>query len=191
MDFYLITSDLEDSAYIRDHPDSIGIKGFEFGKTEPLLKRFKADSQYMSDTKPLYSWVDNSMTLPIISKELKKHFESAGGSDFEFLPIIILNQRNKVESTEYVIAHPLSAVDAIDLEKSTYKFSPLTPGKFQTWKKMVLIEEKIPHEFEIFRLKQIFKAIIVSDSLKQRIEADEAVTGVTFIPFDKFTSRSL
>ncbi len=198
MDFYLIKwdEDLEDAAFIKGHPDSIGVKGYEFGKTKPLLKQFKANSQYKmsrinSKERVLYSWVYNIMTLPIISNELKKIFESAAGSDFEFLPITILNQRDKVESTEYVIAHPLSVVDAIDVEKSIFKFSPITPGKFQTWQKIILNEEKVPQEIEIFRFKQIFKAIIISDPLKQRIEADEAITGVKFIPLDKFTSRSI
>jgi|SRR5579859_326454 len=100
-----------------------------------------------------------------------------------FFPIEIADMTDK--SKNYYIMHILREVECVDLELSKYDLwevnNPIRPdkaGQFKTIYKLV-VDTGRKIEWNIFRIKRYDVAIVVSETLKEKLEK-KSISGVKF-----------
>lgn len=196
MKYYVIYDDkkLNDGAYIEYHPDELGLEGFEFGENKPLADRLNSPLIYrMDNSKPderevLYSWVKNPMRVPIICPHLAAVLREANPDGLEVIPISIMDRHNNLASEDYFLIHSIHFLDLIDLENSIYRLNPMDKLSFFSWRKLVLKDEKVEGNTDVFSIKGLKTLLFVSEKIKVKVEGDGRISGVGFVELSDFTS---
>lgn len=98
----------------------------------PRAATFPADCTYAMHPDFLHNTllVDNLINtdrLVVVSLRLKQFLEARGIKQLEFLPVTIMDLRERPASRDYFIVHPIEHVDCLDLEKSGARFSAIDP----------------------------------------------------------------
>jgi len=195
MAYFVIKADrdLKGAAQIEEHPKAVRdvIKSYKFSKGVALAGQFPQLPGYqMSDEYPdnrlLTDFQDNTDDLLIISQAFADIVKSLPHGQMEFLPIKIINHRNKVASDSYYLLNIIGTVDCLDLEKSTYKQSAMDADEIFSIQNMVLLEDRIPENTSIYRLHRMPTLFLVSEPLKNAV-VEAGLTGIRFIPTDQFS----
>jgi hypothetical protein len=108
---------------------------------------------------------------PIISEKMKLFLlgKLPEGS-VEFLPVSIVNHKGRVELENYYFIHPLILCDCIDLNASEVEWNELAPDTIADCMGLVLREEVIPDDLQLFRLKSWGDIIIIRSDLAEQLE---------------------
>ncbi len=130
---------------------------------------YRMDPDYPNRVR-LSDCLDNGNDLPVISAELKEYLEGRKIDGVEFLPITIINHKDRVASEDYWILNPTTVVDCLDVEASGVTLSPFD-GTVALMKRMVLIEENIEHDIQIFRIQNVPGPVLLARELADEIEA--------------------
>ena len=191
---YVIVRDtrLQDSAILSDHPPELDDEAFRFDSGVPLKDWVPVNAPYpMSpqwpDRRALYDFQSNTLSLLIVSRRCRDVLESGHHANIEFLPITLLDHRGKVANSSYFIANLQGAVDCMDLERSLFSPEPLEPSTFGSCSRLVLRDDRIPEDVELFRLSNGPTTYILKQSLKERLEA-AGIQGSSFIPEYEYNS---
>jgi hypothetical protein len=124
--------------------------------------------------------------LIIVSGRLRNLVLADGVVGVEFLPVTILNHKNRIASADYFIVNPVGVVDCIDLEASEVKFNLIKKDLISRCKGIVLREAEIPSEAKVFRAKYLPTKILIRSDLARRLE-DAGLTGLRFTDPAEFT----
>ncbi|HRX17022.1 MAG TPA: hypothetical protein P5123_11970, partial [Spirochaetota bacterium] len=85
---------------------------------------------------------------------------------------------------DYKIVNIVSAIDCIDFEQS--KITCYDDGDVEFIDKLVLSEDKIQANMDIFRLARNLETTVFSERLKMAIEKND-ITGCVFYRVDKYS----
>lgn len=191
---YIVVRDprIEDSAILADHPEELDEQAFRFDRGNSLKNWVPIGANYpMSpqwpDRRVLYEFQSNTLSLLIVSGRCKTVLEAGAHANLEFLPISIINHRGKLASGDYFIVNILGGVDCMDRERSVFKPSHLKPSIIASCSRLVLKNDKIPEDVELFRLSNAPTTYIIKQSLKDRLEA-QGVKGAAFIAEHDYNS---
>jgi hypothetical protein len=126
----------------------------------------------------------------ILSGKLRAYLVAAlPDHALEFLPVSILNHKDRLASDDYFILHPLGPQDCIDLERSKVKWNPLKKQTIMNCKGLVLKPGAIPPGLKLFRPKYWGANVMAT-----RAFADDLVsagfTGLQFIDATGFDGIS-
>jgi hypothetical protein len=140
-------------------------KGYEVERGISRLEGWPAgvecrmDSEYPKDIE----LSDNlyGAGVPTVSAKLKEYLIAEEVDNVEFLPVTILNHKERVASRDYFIMNPLSIIECIDLQKSTVKWNRIDKELISSCKQLVLDDKAIPDNCKIFRAKCLPIRIIV------------------------------
>jgi hypothetical protein len=127
----------------------------------------------------------NTDTFLVISGKLKKFFEERQLQQIEYLPVTILDHKERVASRDYFIANPLNYVDCMDLAASGARFSEIDKESVQQIKKLVLDDKRIDPKRELFRCKGYVNATLVRRELAQAMDK-AGFKGPLWTELDKF-----
>jgi hypothetical protein len=123
---------------------------------------------------------------PVISQRLKtKIAASASANQCEFLPVSVLNHKGRVASKDYFILNPVGSVDCIDTEESEVEWNDLDETDISEMERLVLRENDVPAEVNLFRAKYLLGTILVRRSLADQLSSD-GFTGLYFREPTKF-----
>lgn len=194
MRFYVFALDIwkSDNALLSNHPPEVDEQPYRFWEGVPLMAWFPPNAPYvMSPRYPqartLYDLQNNTLDLLVVSKALRLVMERFDGQHIEFLPITVRDHRDKVASTEYSIANVLGLTECVDRANSSFSIDPFIPTQMSHVDKLVLLQDALPMDRHLFRLKERPWAHLVSETLKKAIE-DEGLTGMSFVPPEEFAS---
>lgn len=158
---------------------------------------------YKEDDKSLKSdFVAGIHSFPILSTRFKEIAEK-NEKNIHFKQIQMILKNNFVD-TDYWHMHILNYLDVFDWENSEYTIETWDEemGDIAKWmpseldsippsqlpsivlgelKRIQLIEEKIPKNCHIFRVKSVETNIFVSDTFRDKV-IEAGITGVKFIP---------
>jgi hypothetical protein len=158
---------------------------------EPVAGEFPTDIQYsMSDRFPDDLLLSDNFKVAgqvVVSGTLKSHLTSIlPDHRIEYLPVEILNHKQRVASADYFIVHSLDVVDCIDIDKSKVEWNPLNTTKILSAEGLVIDTVAISSHLRLFRPKHWGENIIVDSELVEELQRAR-FTGLRFIPVDGFT----
>lgn len=117
---------------------------------------------------------------PIVSERIVGVLKNAlPEGSVEFLPVTIINHKGRAEEAPYYILHALEVIDCIDQEASEVDWNPLAPDRITDCMGLVFIENSIPDNSKLFRLKHWGSVIIIRSDLAEQLES-EGFTGLYF-----------
>src|SRR5678816_2293516 len=105
---------------------------FELTRGVPRAKDFPPDGLFKlhpdyPDNIILLDSLPNTDLLVVGSEELKSVLEEHAVTNLEFLPVKIINHKNKPVRRSYFIVHPVGLVDAIDQKESVLEWGSIDP----------------------------------------------------------------
>jgi hypothetical protein len=159
-------------------------KSYELNKGIPRAHNFPPDVSFGFDPDhpKNIALTDNLMNtdgLVVVSKNLKEFLGSKNLVNVEYLPVTILNHKNKVASRDYFIVHPIFPQDCLDAAKSGCAYSDVAPDEIMFLEMLAIDESRIDPKVQLFRVKNYYRPILIKDDLANEI-AKKGFKGVQF-----------
>ncbi|CAM3942148.1 imm11 family protein [Corallococcus soli] len=182
--FILSTSDDPKHCLIDEAPQSMRPKSWRISKGLPMEHRYPPDVVLKMDGahKGLMvpDLVSTTERIAIVSNKLKGLLEQHSGARIEFLPASIANHKGRIAAKDYFIANVLDHVDCVDKERSEVEELHPDPTLLSGLFRLQVLQEPIPPEAKLFRLKTMPPAILIRDDLRALLDA-ESLTGIRYI----------
>lgn len=165
-------------------------RSFELYEGVPRAAGFPADALFrMSHDHPKnMGLTDNLMnvgTLIVASLALKRFFEARPLKNVEYLPVTIVNHKERVASRDYFIVHPVVPQDCLDIQASGSTYSTLVPTDIVDVDQLIIDPARVDPEVELFRLQHFGEPVLIRRRLA--IELLEAgFTGLYFVELNAF-----
>ncbi|MFL5356872.1 imm11 family protein [Archangium sp.] len=180
----LSTSNDPKHCLVDEDPDSLRPKTWRIAKGLPMEHRYPPDVVLKMDGghKGLVvpDLVSNTLRIALVSRKLKGLLEQHSGARIEFLPVSIANHKGRIAAKDYFIANVLDHVDCVDKERSEVEELHPDPTLLSGLFRLQVLQERIPAESKLFRLKTMPPAILIRDDLRAQLDA-ENLTGVRYI----------
>jgi hypothetical protein len=159
---------------------------FLVGKGLPYGGRLPADPFVQLDHKhkgmKLEDFVENNMQWLIVSEKVCGLLDNETNR-CEVYPLKVLDLKGRPVKVPYFFVHPVGTVDCVNLEKSEYRRSAIEPDMIASIQRLVLLQDKIPPDRTLFRLKESPRTYIIrSDLLNKFAEAE--VKGIKVLHLD-------
>ncbi|MBJ6761551.1 hypothetical protein JGU66_12310 [Myxococcaceae bacterium JPH2] len=129
--------------------------------------------------------IPNAVNLCFTSARLKTFMEEHSGASLEFLPVRLLDQKERPVQEPYYLMNLLDTLDCVDLEKSKFERAVIDPSLIMTFFLLVLDESRIPEDKKLFRLKESPELIIIREDLAQGI-LDTDHNGMMFLEMHEY-----
>ena len=157
---------------------------FELLRGISRAKAFPEDAYFrMSENFPerllLEDFLSNPNGVLVISGRAREVLEARVEDEAEFLPVKIINHKGREEATHYFIANVINFQDCIDESASRVRVNKINPARFSSIRKLVVDENRLVGDPQIFRLKQYPPLALFHRRVAQAV-SDESLTGVLF-----------
>ncbi len=156
---------------------------FQLVKGVPRLEGFPTDATHSVD--PDYPNEIVTMDafrsphlITLISSALKDFLVNKSIIELEFLPVTIINHKNNPVG-DYFILHPVHPIDCMDIQASEAKPHVAVPKNIGEIKRIVLLDDRVELDRQVFKIKGLYREIIVSKALAEEIDA-AGFTGVSW-----------
>ncbi|GAC19410.1 imm11 family protein [Paraglaciecola arctica] len=149
--------------------------GVSFVDDMPNNLQFSADPDYPNDLLMLDSFGNTQSVIPI-SPKLKTYLESKDIPNLEFIPVDMLDHKSRVIE-QYFLLHSTEVIDAIDKTQTELEVDDLNAEMYDTVENLILLDESIPADIQIFRVKGLYDVTCVSKTLAKEID-DNGFTGI-------------
>ena len=175
-DFVIWAAGYYEGFCVVENPDGFA-KQFLLMKGVPLLGQWpenvvcQMSAQYPKDIQ----LADNlfGSDYPLVSGRLKERIVAANdGSQIEFLPVTILNHKERVASKDYYLLNPVGSLDCIDIEKSGVVWNAINNKVISAFAQLVLREDTIPPGVAVFRPTYRTMTILARRSLTDQLSVD-------------------
>jgi hypothetical protein len=149
---------------------------FELRKGIPLVGKTPPDAAYrMRDDFPdniaLHELLYNLDRQLVVQEKVRTFLEAEGVQHVEYLPVKVLNHKDREVKERYFIVNMLPLVDCIDLERTQCKRNRLDPRKLMDVSNLTVHEEKIPADFQLVRLDLLPAAVLIRRELAAKMKA--------------------
>ncbi|WP_086931502.1 imm11 family protein [Agarilytica rhodophyticola] len=178
MNYWILKTPIQDDGAHLSTLPTAGPEDFLYSKGESLKAQHPQDSESVMcfdtdfpDRIKLFDFVSNLDEVLIGNKRVRDVFEQLGIENVEYLPVWLMNHQGEIASKDYTILNVLGSVDAIDMEKSKYRMGRIIKTQINRVKHLVLDNDNIPEEAQVFRASSKLNEIFISDPLKQALEA--------------------
>lgn len=150
-------------------------KKFRLMKGIPLQDSFPAEAAYrMSDEFPdniaLHEVLYNLDRQLIINERVRSFLEEEGVQHVEYLPIRVINHKDREVKERFFIANMLPLVDCIDQSKTTFEWNPLDDQQMMDVENLTLDETRIPADFKLLRLKYLPTVMLIRRELALKMK---------------------
>jgi hypothetical protein len=145
---------------------------------------YTMDSDFLHDTLLTDNLINSDMLI-VGSLKLKKFFEARSVQKVEYLPVTILDHKQKPASRDYFIIHPIEPVDCLDLDKCDLEWGIIDENSIDKVNHLVIDESRISPERKIFRPNLFYDIVLVHRELADEIDA-EGFTGIRWIELSDY-----
>ena len=137
----------------------------------------RMDPEKPKDVK-LLDYISNYEKVVLVSPKLRDFLRAQELRDVEYLPVAILDHKKRIASRDYSIVNSVRVIDAVNQEKSDFRWDGLeNPSMVVT--KIVLNDESLGDEDKLIRLRFVPGKILFREDLMRAIEA-ATFSGVAF-----------
>ena len=158
-------------SHMRNYDDD-----FELHNGMSLVETFPSNAAYrMSDEHPdrmaLHDVLHNLDPNFVINEKVKTFLEAEGVQHVEYLPVKVLNHKDREVKERYFVINMLPLVDCVDMEKTQYERNLLDPEQLMNISNLTVHEEKIPADFQLLRVKFASGVMLMRRDLAQKLRA--------------------
>jgi hypothetical protein len=143
------------------------------------------DPAHKKDTK-LGDQIYNVDGLYVVSVKLRTMIDCAKPANLEWLPVTIFDHKGNVASGDHAIANPVDVIDCIDQKRSSLSWNPVDKDKISDCARLVLLEETLPAQLVLFRMKHLAGVVLVREDLAKALKAGGLV-GTKIVELEEFT----
>lgn len=134
--------------------------------------RFPSDAKYslhadFPNNLVLTDNLINSDGLMVVSSRLKVNLENRGLKDVEYHSVEIRDHKGRVFSKDYFILHPVKPVECLNHEASGANASLILPSVIDNVDELVLHEEQVPLDRQLFRIAGFPDATLIRRDLAE------------------------
>lgn len=150
----------------------------------PRASTFPTDANYTMHPDFPYNTLltDNLINrdlLIVVSARLKAFLEARVLEKVEYLPVTIMNHKNRPASRDYFIVHPVYPLDCLQLEHCEPKWSEIDTEAIERLKRLVIDESKLDPKRALFRPKSFYRVTLVRHELADAIDG-AGFTGISW-----------
>ena len=145
---------------------------------------FHMDNQYKKNVR-LTDNLININSVIVASKRLKEFLEAKKFKNIEYLPVSVINHKDRIASKDYFIIHPITTQDCLDIDKSGCTWSSINPTNIIDVDKLVIDESRIDLNVQLFRLKYFYPPVFVRKDLAEEI-TQAGFTGLLWLELDEY-----
>lgn len=138
----------------------------------------------------LYDFVDNTLSLLIISDKVKQVFDSLEMDRLEYIPININDHQGDLAADNYFILNVLDKQPIIDMEKSKYRMNPLIKTKIQKIKDLHLDVTAIDPKAKLFYASTELRNFFITDEVLKAMH-NAGITGIQVIKAEGWNGQTL
>jgi len=152
----------------------------------PAEANYVMDKQFPKDIKLADVLINTDRAL-VASERLKSFLEGIPGvlKNNEVYPVAIINHKGRKEKAPYFLIHQVNRPAAVDPKETVGARSKVMPDTYVFVQKLVLDEEKIDPEVQLFRLHEIPGKVLVRGELASKL-AEQKFTGFRLKPFEGY-----
>lgn len=172
--------------FLGSQPDDVGDFCHRLIEGTPLAQAIPKSAEFrMSDHiggVAVSDYINNPFGYTIISERFANLLKELGiAPKTECVSATVINHKGRRVETPYVLMNILGCHDCLDFGKTVGKVDALEPQFFQWIDRLELDPAKLAETDHIFRVQAFPRLLLVSDWLKQQIEA-VGLTGIRFVP---------
>lgn len=129
--------------------------------------------------KMVTDYVANDLIWFIVTEKFKEIIQSIDDRDIQFHPLVA-KSRNSEAKQGFFLVNICNIVDGLDLETSKYSIYVTDDGDKMVSIQKYAIKLNVIKEYNLFRLKDDYVSIFVSEKMKKAIEK-AGITGCDFL----------
>jgi hypothetical protein len=160
------------------------LRGRSFRDTFPRTAFFRMSKRHRKDVR-LTDDIWNLSDVKVCSPRLVEFLRKKDVPGLEFLPVTILDHRDKVASRDYCIVHCIALQDALDVKRSKPEYSPILPDEIDEVERLVVDASRVDPAAGVFRLAGFTTPVLVEKGLAQDMGRQKFV-GPLFQPLDEW-----
>lgn len=179
--FKLLLDDSNDNDVICRCDNTHGFEQYELSEGKSI-QEWNKDIIFLfdpSDGERLTDYLANNLGWFIVSTRFKDVLCELNVGEVQYLPIKVINSRDKAILNNYYVANVINVVDAINLDHSDYSVINLSDEKVYSIRKYALSKNEIQMN-HIFKLKGFEIPLFVSESVKELVIKNN-ITGCDFL----------
>ncbi len=131
--------------------------------------------------------VNNAFGWHLVSGACKAVLEAVPIEDVEYLPVTILNHRDRVASDDYWILNLLHLTPAVDREASEFDVDAADDSKISKFDRLVVTGAVWESGPALLRLEERPRLVLVRDDVVAQLDA-AGLTGNAFVPTDDYST---
>ncbi|MCY1046515.1 hypothetical protein OV208_34740 [Corallococcus sp. bb12-1] len=184
MKYWILDGGSNDGALVDGGYPKSKIKNWRYHAGEPLAKEYPEDaavgfSKKWPARRELRDFLDNSVSILIVSSRVRAILEKLKAKDLEFLPLLVKDHKGKPVPQSYFFLNPLGGQDAVDVKASDVVMDKLFKDRIRHFNTLVLNPKGIEKEAKLFRLSRARDVILVDDSVRKTFQK-EGITGCRY-----------
>lgn len=151
----------------------------------PSDARFRMSDDFPNDIRT-EDFIKNMNSLLVVSARAREVLEAQPLKHNEFLPVTLINHKDRKEKGPFFIVHQVSLQDCIDTAKTVAEENPINPEYFISLSKLFIDEQRIDPEVSLFRMKRLPSHPVFRGDLVERLKS-AGLTGIKFIQPEDFS----
>lgn len=148
---------------------------------------FKMDENFPNDLN-LEDFVWNINATLVVSEKFKEIFPENELKNVEYLPVKILNHKEREVPDTFYILNSTILQKCIDLDSSEVVFNKIDPSRLSIVRKLVISESLIDLNISIFRMALYSQLPIFRTNIVKKIE-EAGLKGITFGKIEDWKGR--
>lgn len=124
--------------------------------------------------------VYNQLGVLTVAEKVKEAMQGALVGKAEFLPFTLVTGKGKPLAGTYWVVNVLEIHDCVDRDKTEGSASGARPGGYAEIRKLVLDDDKIPKDVNVFRIDPRPEILVVRDDLRSALESG-GFSGIRFL----------
>lgn len=160
------------------------LRGISRAENWPENAAYAMDKERKTDVR-LEDCLWNANKVLVVSQKVKELLEAEKLKNNEFLPVQVINHKDRPVKESYFILNQIGLQDCIDLKKSEYKENRLNPEYFSVVKRLAIDERRIEPDVRLFRMKKYPNIPVVHRALARKL-TEAGITGPDFIEIEKY-----
>ncbi|MBT8143817.1 MAG: hypothetical protein KJO55_03890 [Gammaproteobacteria bacterium] len=129
----------------------------------------------------------NPMALIVVSAKLKQLLEERGLQKTEYLPVAIIDHRNRPVDEPYFIVHPINHVQCLDVDASGGEWDLIDDTVLESVERVVLDTPRLEQGRELFRPFPLTDIVVVSRELADTIDTAD-ISGCEWLELSEYST---